>query len=143
MEASEGAMLSEIMGYGKGKVPEKHMCTNCLCKGIKCEWDEGGHSEFELIFFFDFGSTTTGKSCQLCQRQKIRCTLRGLGPLSAKRPRTEEIQTPRPPKKPRSELVVVVRVLKKPEVYLKVKRTYLFQVQMVSLIKTPVLEMVK
>ena len=41
----------------------------------------------------------------------------------------EEAQTPRP--------------LKKPEVYLKVKRNYLFHIQMASLIKTLVLEMVK
>ena len=37
LEASEGAVLSRIMGYGKGKVPEKHICTNCLRKGIECE----------------------------------------------------------------------------------------------------------
>ena len=47
----------------------------------------------------------------------------------AKRPHTEEAQTLRPPKKPK--------------VYLKVKRNYLFWVQMVSLIETLVSEMVK
>ena len=41
----------------------------------------------------------------------------------------EEAQTPRP--------------LKKPKVYLKVKRNYSFHIQMASLIKTLVLEMVK
>ena len=28
---------SGITGYRKGKVPEKHVCTNCLRKGIKCK----------------------------------------------------------------------------------------------------------
>ena len=42
LEASEGAAMSGIMGYGKGKAPEKHVCTNCLRKGVECEWDEGG-----------------------------------------------------------------------------------------------------
>ena len=51
-EAGEGVMLSGIMGYRKGKTPEKCMCMNCLCKGIKCKWDEGGRSESELIFSF-------------------------------------------------------------------------------------------
>ena len=41
-EASEEATPSGIAGYGKGKVLEKHMCTNCLCKGVECEWDKGG-----------------------------------------------------------------------------------------------------
>ena len=41
-EASEEAMLSGIAGYRKGKVPEKCVCMNCLRKGVKCEWDEGG-----------------------------------------------------------------------------------------------------
>ena len=41
-EAGEGVTLSGIVGYGKGKVPEKCICTNCLCKGVECEWDEGG-----------------------------------------------------------------------------------------------------
>ena len=73
LEAGEGVMSSGIMGYGKGKAPEKCVCVNCLHKGIECKWDEGGCSEFELIIiiFFDFGSTTTGKSCQPCWRQKI------------------------------------------------------------------------
>ena len=42
MEADEGAAPSGFVGYGKGKVPEKHVCMNCLRKGIECEWDEGG-----------------------------------------------------------------------------------------------------
>ena len=41
-EAGEGVMQSGIMGYGKGKVLEKHICTNCLRKGVECEWDKGG-----------------------------------------------------------------------------------------------------
>ena len=52
LEVSEGAMSSRIIGYGKGKAPEKHMCVNCLHKGVECEWDEGGHGESELIFSF-------------------------------------------------------------------------------------------
>ena len=146
-EASGTAILSGIVGYGKGKAPEKHVCTNCLCKGIECKWDKGGQGEFELMmiysFFFDFGSTTTGKSCQPCQRQKIQCALGGLGTSSAKRPHMEEIQALRPLKKPRSELAVVVWALKKPKVYLKVKCNYSFCVQMASLIETLVSEMVK
>ena len=63
--------------------------------------------------------------------------------MSAKRPHTEEVQTPRPVKKLRSEPVAVVQAPKKPEVYLKVKRNYSFQVQMVGLIETLVSEMVK
>ena len=35
------AVPSGIAGYGKGKVLEKHVCTNCLRKGIECKWDEG------------------------------------------------------------------------------------------------------
>ena len=54
-EASEGVMPSGIAGYRKGKVPEKCICTNCLRKGIKCKWDEGGQGNSEkLFFFFDF-----------------------------------------------------------------------------------------
>ena len=34
--------LSGIVGYGKEKVLEKHVCTSCLRKGVECEWDEGG-----------------------------------------------------------------------------------------------------
>ena len=41
-EADEGAVLSGIVGYGKGKVPEKRICTSCLRKGVECKWDEGG-----------------------------------------------------------------------------------------------------
>ena len=41
-EAGEEVTLSGIMGYGKGKVLEKHVCMNCLRKGVECEWDEGG-----------------------------------------------------------------------------------------------------
>ena len=63
--------------------------------------------------------------------------------MSVERPCTEEAQTLRPPKKPRSEPAAVIQALKKPKVYLKVKRNYLFHVQMVSLIETLVLEMVK
>ena len=36
------AVLSGIAGYGKGKMLEKHVCTNCLRRGVECEWDEGG-----------------------------------------------------------------------------------------------------
>ena len=42
LEASEEATPSGIAGYGKGKVPEKCICTNCLQKGVECKWDEGG-----------------------------------------------------------------------------------------------------
>ena len=65
------------------------------------------------------------------------------GNVVGERPRAEEMQTPRPAKRPRSEPVAVIRVLKKPEVYMRVKRNYLFQVRMVSLIETLILEMVK
>ena len=41
-----------ILGYGKGKVPEKCICTNCLRKGIECEWDEGGQGKSKTPFFF-------------------------------------------------------------------------------------------
>ena len=41
-EAGGGASGSGILGYGKGKAPEKRVCTNCLRKGIECEWDKGG-----------------------------------------------------------------------------------------------------
>ena len=84
-----------------------------------------------------------GKSFQPCCNSKIRCMLRCLGPLTSKRPHTEELQTPRPPKKPRSELVAVIQALKKPEVYLKVKHNYSFHVQMVSFMETLVSEMVR
>ena len=41
--ASEAEVtLSRITGYGKGKVPEKCVCMNCLRRGVECEWDEGG-----------------------------------------------------------------------------------------------------
>ena len=46
--------LSGIAGYGKGKVPEKHVCTNCLRKGVECEWDEGGQGKSEIYIYFDF-----------------------------------------------------------------------------------------
>ena len=41
-EADEGATPSGIAGYGKGKAPEKRICTSCLRKGVECEWDKGG-----------------------------------------------------------------------------------------------------
>ena len=44
-EAGGEPLHSSISGYGKGKVPEKRICTNCLRKGIECEWDEN-------FFFF-------------------------------------------------------------------------------------------
>ena len=40
------------MGYRKGKALEKHVCTNCLRKGIECEWDKGGQGKSEKLFFF-------------------------------------------------------------------------------------------
>ena len=41
--ASESEVVpSGIVGYGKGKVPEKRVCTSCLRKGVECKWDEGG-----------------------------------------------------------------------------------------------------
>ena len=42
LEASGEGLQSAISGYGKGKAPEKRMCTNCLRKGVEYEWDEGG-----------------------------------------------------------------------------------------------------
>ena len=51
-EAGEEAMPSRIAGYRKGMVPEKHICTNCLRKGVECEWDKGGRGKSEKIFFF-------------------------------------------------------------------------------------------
>ena len=42
LEAGSEGLQSMILGYGKGKVLEKHVCMNCLRKGIECEWDEGG-----------------------------------------------------------------------------------------------------
>ena len=133
------------MGYRKGKALEKRVCTSCLKKGMECEWDEGGQGKSEriYIFFLILLKMLIGKSCQPCQKQKIRCVLGGLGTLLAKRPPMEETQTPRPAKKPRSEPVAVVQALKKPEVYMRVKKNYSFRVQMASLIKTLVSEMVK
>ena len=52
LEAGGEGSQSVISGYGKGKVPEKHICTNCLRKGIKCKWDEGGRGKSEKLFFF-------------------------------------------------------------------------------------------
>ena len=69
--------------------------------------------------------------------------LKGLGLSLLKRPCIKELQTLRPPKKPRPEPVAVIQALKKPEVYLKVKRNYLFCVQMASLMETLVSEMVR
>ena len=49
LEASEEAMPSGIAGYGKGKAPEKQVCMNCLRRGVKCEWDEGGQGKSDII----------------------------------------------------------------------------------------------
>ena len=54
LEADEGAMPSGIVGYRKGKAPEKHICTSCLRKGIECKWDEGGRGMSESIYYFFF-----------------------------------------------------------------------------------------
>ena len=135
------AAPSGITGYGKGKALEKHVCTNCLRKGIECEWDEGGQGKSEIYIYLT--QTLIGKSCQPCQKQKIRCTLGGSGPLSLKRLCMEEAQTLRPPKKQRTEPAAVIQAPKKPKVYLKVKWNYSFHVQMASLIETLVSEMVK
>ena len=62
MEAQRASELevapSGIMGYGKGKVLEKRVCTNCLRRGIECEWDEGGRGKSKLIIIIisDFHS---------------------------------------------------------------------------------------
>ena len=45
------AAPSGIAGYGKGKAPEKHICTNCLRKGIEYEWDEGGQGKSDDFLF--------------------------------------------------------------------------------------------
>ena len=73
LEADEGAVPSGIVGYGKGKAPEKCICTSCLRKGIECKWDEGGQgkSKVYIYIFFDFTQTSIGKSCQPCWKQKI------------------------------------------------------------------------
>ena len=42
LEAGDGAAPSRIVGYGKGKALEKHICMNCLRKGVECKWDKGG-----------------------------------------------------------------------------------------------------
>ena len=52
LEASGKVLGSVISGYGKGKALEKCMCTNCLRKGIECEWDEGGQGKSKMYFFF-------------------------------------------------------------------------------------------
>ena len=75
---------------------EKYICTNCLRKGIECEWDKGGQGNSESHFSFDFdfdSKMTTGKSCQPCQKQKIQCVLGGSGPLMSKRALTELTNT--------------------------------------------------
>ena len=96
-----------------------------------------------FFFFLTFSKTSIGKSCQPCWKQKIRCMLRGPGPLSSKRVQTEEAQTPRPHKKQRTELEAVIQAPKKPEMYLKVKWNYSFRIHMASLIETLVSEMVR
>ena len=52
LETSREASQSRITGYGKGKAPEKCVCTNCLRKATKCKWDEGGRGKSEKLFFF-------------------------------------------------------------------------------------------
>ena len=42
LEVGREPSQSGIAGYGKGKAPEKCICTNCVRKGVECEWDEGG-----------------------------------------------------------------------------------------------------
>ena len=42
LKAGAVALGSRILGYRKGKAPEKQVCANCLHKGIECEWDKGG-----------------------------------------------------------------------------------------------------
>ena len=51
-EADRELLHSRIAGYRKGKVPEKHLCTNCWRKGIECEWDKGGQGESNEEKFF-------------------------------------------------------------------------------------------
>ena len=51
LKAGGGALGSGILGYRKGKAPEKRVCTNCLRKGIECEWDEGGQGKSGDFFF--------------------------------------------------------------------------------------------
>ena len=69
--------------------------------------------------------------------------LGGSWPLTSKRALTEPTNTPRLLKRPRSEHVGVIRAPKKLEVYLQVKRNYLFHVHMARLIETLISEMVK
>ena len=50
-EASGRVSGGGILGYGKGKALEKQVGTNCLRKGIECEWDDGGRGESKNYFF--------------------------------------------------------------------------------------------
>ena len=70
-EASSGVSRSGILGYGKGKAPEKHICTNCLRKGIECKWDEGDQGESKNVFFLLVPIIMIGTSCQPCWNSKI------------------------------------------------------------------------
>ena len=61
-EASGEGSQSTILGYGKGKVLEKHVCMNCLRKGIECEWDEGGRGKSKgNIYIYIYILTSTQK----------------------------------------------------------------------------------
>ena len=72
-------MPSRIVGYGKGKAPEKRVCTNCLRKGIECKWDEGGHGKSERFFFFFLTLT------QNADRQVLPAVLEAEDPMHARR----------------------------------------------------------
>ena len=52
-EASGEGSQSVISGYGKGKALEKRVCMNCLRKGVKCEWDEGGCKISYILLLVD------------------------------------------------------------------------------------------
>ena len=119
---------SGIWGYGKGKAPERHVCVQCLCKGIECKWDKGGIGESNFFFVFpEFGVDLRDRQivptvpqqqnslyCQSCRASVVKEAENRGGKYS------------KLVKKLRLEATTRVQVLKKPEVYLHVKSNYSF-----------------
>ena len=84
-----------IKGYGKGKVPERWVCGQCICKGIECEWDEGGKGELDISLFWSSVLTkVTGTSCQQCRNSKIHCVVGVARAPTWKKAWTEDGVTP-------------------------------------------------
>ena len=119
-----------IEASGKGKAPEKHMCSHCLHKGIECEWDEGGRGESQKKLFFSF----FGVSALISNRYLVPAVPQQKNLLHCQRFRSANVKKAMYGGGCNSKTIQKAEVgtcghslgPKEAEVYLRVKKNYLF-----------------